>query len=88
MSIRSDSSVANPADEISTTRRGIAAAGSILVTTLPDIVTAARSLRHLPAQRSLAVPTRVHQSGGRLAHLAPARGRALVRPPPRGTGRA
>jgi len=88
MTDRSDSSVVNPADEISTTRRGTAAAGSMLVITVPDIVTGDRSLRHLPAQRSLAVPTRVHQSGGRFADIAPARGRALVRPPPTRTGRA
>jgi hypothetical protein len=80
------SSVADLADKVSTTRRSTAAAGSTLETTVPDIVTGAPSVRHLPAQRSLAVQTRVHQFGGRSRCIAPARGRALVRPPPFATG--
>jgi hypothetical protein len=68
--------------EVSTVRRGTAAAGPIPVSTMTRLAPDAISMGHLPAQRSPAVSTRVHQSGGEPARLAPAHGRGLARPPP------
>jgi hypothetical protein len=68
--------------EASTVRRDTAAAGPIPVWTMTRLRPDAISLGQLPAQRSPAVSTRVHQSGGEPTRLVPAHGRVLARPPP------
>jgi hypothetical protein len=68
------------------TRRSTAVAGTIPASSLPrPRWRDATSLRQLPAQSRLAVPTREHQSGGLPIHAAPARSwPTSARPPPTG----
>ena len=61
-------------------RRCTAAAAPIPDSTMTAI--AAISVGQLAAQRSAAVPTREHQSGGQPTSHRPAHGRALDRAPP------
>ncbi len=68
-------------------RRAPAAAAPIPVSTMTtDHDMAAISMGQLAAQRSPAVPTRVHQSGGQPTSSRPAHGRALDRSPPQASG--
>jgi len=68
--------------------RAPAAAAPIPDGTLtPDVGTADQSVGQLAAQRSSAVPTRAHQSGGQPNPDCPAHGQHPTRSPPRWTRR-
>ena len=77
--------------EFSTTRRSTAAADLTLAGVIPSsppkrTVTGAPIQRQQPAYGSTAIPTREHHRGGYPIHCAPARRRALGRPPPGSRG--
>ena len=70
------------AGEVFAMRRAPAAAAPIPVSTMTPTGTAAISVGQPAAQRSTAIPTREHQSGGQPNPDCPTHGRALERSPP------